>query len=127
MFDHVDFAVVDLARSRAFYVHALAPLDIVPLIDIRRADGREGTGFGIDTIPRFWIGGGAAVGGRLHLAFEATSRGAVVAFHAAALEAGGKDHGAPGYRARYGDHYYAAYVEDPDGHVVEAVCRLAGD
>jgi catechol 2,3-dioxygenase-like lactoylglutathione lyase family enzyme len=122
--DHLDFAVSDFARSRAFYVRLLAPLGILPLIDIRRADGREGTGFGIDPIPRFWIGKGEPVAGRLHVAFVASTREAVAAFHAAGLAAGGKDHGAPGLREQYGAHYYAAYVIDPDGHVVEAVCRV---
>jgi catechol 2,3-dioxygenase-like lactoylglutathione lyase family enzyme len=123
MLDHIDFAVGDFARSREFYLRLLAPLGIRPLIDIRREDGREGTGFGIHQVAHFWIGKGAPVAGRLHVAFAATSHDAVAAFHAAGLAAGGSDHGAPGMRAQYGDHYYAAYVRDPDGHVVEAVCR----
>lgn len=124
MFDHIDFAVADVARSRAFYVTALAPLGVVPLVEIDRDDGRHGTGFGgTDRIARFWIGGGAPVAGRMHVAFAATSREAVDAFHTAALAAGGEDHGAPGERPRYGSPYYAAFVRDPDGHVVEAVCR----
>jgi catechol 2,3-dioxygenase-like lactoylglutathione lyase family enzyme len=125
MFDHVDFAVADFSRSRAFYVQALAALGVVPLHDIKRDDGREGTGFGSNGCPRFWIGKGEPVVGRLHLAFEASSRGAVNAFHAAALSAGGQDHGLPGLRPQYGDHYYAAFVLDPDGHIIEAVCRRA--
>ncbi len=127
MFDHVDFAVSDLARSRGFYAKALAPLGIVPVMDIDRADGRRGTGFGTSGDARFWIGGGQPVAGRMHIAFVAPSRAAVRAFHAAALAAGGADHGAPGLRPRYGDPYYAAFVVDPDGHVVEAVCRHDGD
>jgi len=122
MWDHVDFAVVDVARSRAFYVASLAPLGIRPLVEVDRDDGRKGTGFGVD-LARFWIGGGVPVAGRLHVAFVAPSRAAVDAFHAAALAAGGEDRGTPGLRPRYGAHYYAAFVRDPDGHVVEAVCR----
>jgi catechol 2,3-dioxygenase-like lactoylglutathione lyase family enzyme len=125
MFDHIDFAVVDFPRSRAFYAQTLAVLGIVPLLDIKHDDGCEGTGFGIDGSPRFWIGKGAPVAGRFHLAFEASSRSGVDAFHAAALTAGGQDHGQPGLRPQYGDHYYAAFVLDPDGHVIEAVCRRA--
>ena len=123
MLDHVDFAVRDLALSRAFYVAALAPLGIKPLIEIKREDGRQGTGFGLDQVARLYIGGGPPVARRLHVAFAAHTRLAVDAFHRAALDAGGKDHGAPGLRQRYDAHYYAAYVTDPDGHIVEAVCR----
>jgi catechol 2,3-dioxygenase-like lactoylglutathione lyase family enzyme len=125
MFDHVDFAVADLPRSRTFYAKTLAPLGISPLVDIKRDDGRDGTGFGATAYPRFWIGKGTPVAGRLHVAFETESRDAVIAFHAAALSAGGTDHGAPGVRPQYGEHYYAAFVVDPDGHVIEAVCRRA--
>ena len=122
--DHVDFAVKDLAVSRAFYVAALAPLGIEPLIEIDREDGRRGTGFGHGEFAEFYIGGGRAVKGRMHVAFAAQSRVAVDAFHRAALAAGGIDRGPPGLRPHYHEHYYAAYVIDPDGHVVEAVCRL---
>jgi len=124
MFDHVDFAVRDLGTSRAFYAAALLPLGFRPLLETDRADGRRGTGFGRGEVARFYIGGGRAVDGRLHVAFEAQSRAAVDAFHRAALAAGGVDRGPPGLRPHYHEHYYAAYVVDPDGHVVEAVCRL---
>jgi catechol 2,3-dioxygenase-like lactoylglutathione lyase family enzyme len=126
MLDHVDFAVQDLARSRAFYVAALAPLGIRPVIDVARKDGRRGTGFGTGDTAQFYIGGGAPVAGRLHVAFAAPSRAAVDAFHRAALAAGGADHGEPGPRPSYDANYYAAYAIDPDGHVIEAVCRLEG-
>ena len=126
MLDHVDFAVQDFALSRAFYVAALAPLDIKPVIEINRDDGRRGTGFGLAEPAQFYIGGGHPVTGRLHVAFAAQTRAAVDAFHRAALDAGGKDNGKPGLRRRYDGNYYAAYVIDPDGHVVEAVCRFPG-
>lgn len=123
MIDHIDFAVTDLKRSREFYSRTLKPLGITPVMDINRRNGHEGTGFGRDFLPQFWIGGGSAVVGRLHVAFEAKSPEAVDAFHGAALEAGGSCKGKPGLRPRYGDSYYAAFVLDPDGHTIEAVCR----
>jgi predicted lactoylglutathione lyase len=123
MLDHIDFAVRDLAVSRAFYMAALRPLGIGPVIEIDREDGRRGTGFGRGELAQFYIGGGRAVSGRLHVAFAAQSRAAVDAFHKAALDAGGTDNGKPGLRLHYDEHYYAAFVIDPDGHVVEAVCR----
>lgn len=123
MLDHIDFAVSDLVTSRAFYVAALAPLGLVPILDVDREDGRRGTGFGSGEMGEFFIGGGEPVGGRLHVAFRAKSSSAVDAFHAAAIAAGGADHGRPGVRPAYGEGYYAAYVRDPDGHVIEAVFR----
>ena len=123
MLDHVDFAVRHLAKSRAFYVAALAPLRLVPVVDFEREDGRKGTGFGAEGIGEFFIGGGPPVEGRLHVAFVAETESEVNEFHAAALAAGGSDHGEPGLRLQYGYGYYAAYVRDPDGHIVEAVFR----
>jgi catechol 2,3-dioxygenase-like lactoylglutathione lyase family enzyme len=81
-------------------------------------------GFGLLPDPTFWIRTGNGIGGRLHVAFLANSRGAVDAFHEAALRAGGTDNGRPGLRPRYAEHYYAAFVLAPDGHNIEAVCRL---
>jgi catechol 2,3-dioxygenase-like lactoylglutathione lyase family enzyme len=123
MFDHIDFAVVDLAVSRNFYKTTLATLGIAPFMDIKTEEGREGTGYGRLTGEQFWIGKGEAVKGRMHIAFAAESRADVDAFHRAALDAGGVCKGAPGIRPVYGEHYYAAFVFDPDGHTVEAVCR----
>ena len=125
MLDHIDFAVSDLATSRAFYIQALAPLGIGSVMEIMRDDGREGTGYGRNSLPQFWIGGGQPVRGRLHVAFAAETRAAVDAFYVEALEAGGMCKGEPGLRPRYGDNYYAAFVLDPDGHTIEAVCRNA--
>jgi catechol 2,3-dioxygenase-like lactoylglutathione lyase family enzyme len=85
--------------------------------------GRRIIGFGSRTDPEFWLRDGEPIHGGLHLAFEASSRAVVDAFHAAAVQAGGKDNGAPGLRPRYADHWYAAFVLDPDGHNIEAVCR----
>lgn len=123
MIHHIDFGVLDFARSRAFYVRVLEPLGITPVMDIKREDGRKLTGFGTAPDPEFWIRTGRTPDVKLHIAFVANSRAAVDAFHAAAIVAGGKDNGAPGLRPRYAKHYYAAYVLDPDGHNIEAVCR----
>lgn len=123
MIHHLDFGVTDHARSRAFYVRALAPLGMAAVMDIQRDDGRALTGFGSLPDPVFWIRSGQPLAGRLHVAFAAATRAAVDAFHEAAIAAGGMDNGGPGLRPRYAEHYYAAYVLDPDGHNIEAVCR----
>ncbi|HEU4664220.1 MAG TPA: VOC family protein [Dokdonella sp.] len=125
MIDHVGFAVGDFARSRAFYVQALAPLGYAPVMDVTKeqSGGYEGTGFGRPGRPQFWIGTGEARGGSTHVAFAAETRAAVDAFHRAALAAGGRDNGAPGLRPHYHANYYGAFVFDPDGHNIEAVCH----
>ena len=125
MLDHIGFSVADLARSRAFYVAALAPLGYGPVMDITREQtgGYEGTGFGPSGRPQFWIGTGEQRSGRIHVAFVASDRAAVDAFHRAALAAGGTDNGAPGLRPHYHPNYYGGFVLDPDGHNNEAVCH----
>ena len=125
MIDHIGLAVSNHARSRAFYVQTLAPLGFVAVMDLTREQtgGYAGTGFGPPGRPHFWIGNGEAQDGRMHVAFTANSRAAVEAFHAAALAAGGRDNGAPGLRPHYHAHYYGAFVLDPDGHNIEAVCH----
>ena len=120
MVDHVGFAVSDYARSKAFYQKALAPLGLALLLE----PAGQAAGFGRDGKPFFWIEAqGEPVRGRLHVAFVIDDRATVDAFHAAALEAGGTDNGSPGVRALYHPHYYGAYVFDPDGHNIEAVCH----
>jgi catechol 2,3-dioxygenase-like lactoylglutathione lyase family enzyme len=120
MIDHAGFAVSDYERSKAFYAQALAPLGITLLMEPMG----QAAGFGKDGKPFFWVEmRGAAVTGRLHIAFQVDSRAEVDAFHAAALEAGGTDNGAPGVRALYHPDYYGGYVLDPDGHNIEAVCQ----
>ena len=125
MIDHLGFSVADFARSRAFYLQALAPLGYAPVMDVtkERSGGYEGTGFGPPGRPNFWIGTGETRSGPTHVAFAAPSRAAVDAFHRAALAAGGRDNGAPGLRPHYHAHYYGAFVFDPDGHNIEAVCH----
>jgi catechol 2,3-dioxygenase-like lactoylglutathione lyase family enzyme len=123
MLHHIDFTVADLARSRAFYEKALAPLGLSPVMAFTRDNGQQLVGFGTPPDPEFWLRSGEAIGKPLHVAFLAGSRAAVDAFHAAAIAAGGKDNGAPGLRPRYAENYYAAFVIDSDGHNIEAVCR----
>jgi catechol 2,3-dioxygenase-like lactoylglutathione lyase family enzyme len=120
--DHVSLGVRDLARSRAFYLAALAPLGIEIVEEV---DGRE-AGFN----PKgerggFWIGVGPTPPGPIHVAFAAQTRAQVRAFYQAAIAAGGRDNGPPGLRPQYHPDYYGAFVLDPDGHNVEAVCRAA--
>ena len=128
MFDHVGFSVADVRKSRAFYAKALAPLGYVPVMDLTAEQtGRyEGTGFGTDGRPTFWIGNGETRSGPTHIAFTAASRADVDRFYAAAIAAGGRDNGAPGPRPHYHANYYGAFVRDPDGNNIEAVCHAPG-
>ena len=117
--DHVSIQAGDYQRSIAFYTKALAPLGISGMLNFGGDDWHT-TGFG-DTRPFFWIGTGAALNGKLHVAFTAKSQTEVDAFYEAALAAGGKDNGPPGLRTHDHAGYYAAFVLDPDGHNIEAV------
>jgi catechol 2,3-dioxygenase-like lactoylglutathione lyase family enzyme len=119
MLDHIGLDVSDYERSRAFYVRALAPLGLRILMEPVPGVG----GFGAER-PFFWIGArGRPAQSGVHIAFGADSRATVDAFHAAALEAGATDNGSPGVREIYHPHYYGAFVLDPDGNNVEAVCH----
>ena len=120
MIDHVGFAVRDYGRSKAFYEKALAPLGMTLITE----PAGEAAGFGTGGMASFWLEArGKPVRGRLHIALAASSREQVDAFHAAAVRAGGIDNGAPGVRAIYHPDYYGAYVLDPDGNNIEAVCH----
>jgi catechol 2,3-dioxygenase-like lactoylglutathione lyase family enzyme len=127
MIDHMGFAVSELDRSKAFYDAALAPLGLTVIMTVTPEQTGKGRalGYGKDGNPFFWIGDNERVGEGTHVAFRVDSRREVEAFHAAALAAGGTDHGAPGLREHYGPNYYAAYVLDPDGANIEAVCYAA--
>jgi catechol 2,3-dioxygenase-like lactoylglutathione lyase family enzyme len=130
MIDHVGFAVSDYERAKEFYGQALAPLGYALLMEVRgetNASGFPAVGYGADGTPDFWIGAEGTTGKPvpLHVAFAVKTRAAVDAFHAAALAAGGKDNGAPGLRPHYHPHYYAAFVLDPEGNNIEAVCHAA--
>jgi catechol 2,3-dioxygenase-like lactoylglutathione lyase family enzyme len=124
MIDHITFGVADFGRSTAFYDRALAPLGIRRLFDVPKehTGGVEVTGYG-DQRPWFWIAEEDATRGKLHVALAAGSRAAVDAFHREAVAAGGRDNGAPGLRPYYHPDYYGAFVLDPDGHNLEAVCH----
>jgi catechol 2,3-dioxygenase-like lactoylglutathione lyase family enzyme len=116
MIDHVTLNVGDYDRSKAFYEEALKPLGYALQMEF----GSSG-GFGAERMPGFWIRGGEEPG-VAHVAFQSPDRATVDAFHQAAIAAGGSDNGAPGLRP-YHDSYYAAFVHDPDGNNVEAVCH----
>jgi catechol 2,3-dioxygenase-like lactoylglutathione lyase family enzyme len=128
MLDHVGIAVSDFAASKAFYVRVLAPLGIGLIMEVPpevTGNGTSAAGFGTQGKPYFWIGDGEGAG-RTHVAFAVPRRELVDAFHQHALAAGGRDNGAPGLRPHYHPDYYGAFVLDPDGHNVEAVCHLPG-
>ncbi len=130
MLDHLAVDVSDLARSRRFYAAALAPLGYVVTREAAAAVGfgvAEGEGRSRDPAGEFWIAVGAPPAPHIHFAFGAPSRAAVDAFFAAALAAGGVDNGRPGLRPRYHPNYYAAFVIDPDGYTIEAVCHEGAD
>jgi catechol 2,3-dioxygenase-like lactoylglutathione lyase family enzyme len=118
MIDHTGVGVSDVQRSKAFYGAALKPLGYELLMEFG-----DYAGFGVRPKPDFWIGQGPVNDPPVHVAFRAADRPTVDAFHAAALAAGGRDNGAPGPRPHYHQHYYGAFVLDPDGHNVEAVCH----
>ena len=128
MIDHTGVTVSDLARSCAFYEAALAPLGYAVrhrVKDIAIGFGAERDQHGgADPGGDFWIGKGTPQQPHVHVAFRAMSHAEVDAFHAAAIAAGGTDHGAPGNRDHYHSGYYAAFVLDPDGHNIEAVCHI---
>jgi len=115
MFDHVGLQVRDIAASARFYAAALAPLGHV-------ADG-SGSGFGPADAPALWLHA-SAIADRAgsHIALRAADRAAVDRFHREGLRAGGRDNGKPGLRTSYGPTYYAAFLLDPDGNNIEAVC-----
>jgi catechol 2,3-dioxygenase-like lactoylglutathione lyase family enzyme len=127
MIDHITLTVTDYPRSKAFYEKALAPLGIKLI-----AQYGVYAGFGLQSNPFFWIGAKApdfwtavhkAGVSPTHVAFNAKDRASVDAFYAAGIAAGAKDNGPPGPRALYHPHYYGAFVLDPDGNNIEAVCH----
>jgi catechol 2,3-dioxygenase-like lactoylglutathione lyase family enzyme len=120
---HIDLTVSNLERSCEFYVRALSPLSLSLLERHKHPDGIEVVGFGALADPVFWIRSGQPSVARLHVAFLASSRPSVDSFYREALGAGGVSNGAPGLRSQYAESYYAAFVLDPDGNNIEAVCR----
>ena len=112
MYDHIGLKVKDIDASTRFYEAALASLGFV----------RDGSGFGPKGAPALWLYEGGGNNAGTHVAFKADDRAAVDRFHKSGIKAGGKDNGAPGLRADYSLTYYAAFLVDPDGNNVEAVC-----
>jgi catechol 2,3-dioxygenase-like lactoylglutathione lyase family enzyme len=117
MLDHIMLRVKDYAESKRFYDEVLGTLGYRMLMEFG-----EGGGYG-DTKPYFWIGQSEDPHPRIHIAFAAKDHAAVDAFHARALKLGAKDDGAPGLRPQYHPAYYGAFVIDPNGHNIEAVCH----
>lgn len=118
MYDHIGFKVKDLAASLRFYEAALAPLGHVLC-----SQDDSGAGFGPAGAPALWLyASKAAKGAGVHIAFRAKNHEAIDRFHKQGLKAGGRDNGKPGLRADYSPTYYAAFLIDPDGNNVEAVC-----
>ncbi len=116
---HLSLGTNDFERAAAFYER------VMPTVGARKVLSFPGAVAYGKHFPEFWVqtpfdGGTAASGNGTHVAFVAASRESVDAFHAAALEAGGTDDGAPGLRPQYGPDYYCCYVRDPDGHKIEA-------
>ncbi len=118
--DHVGLLVADLAASRRFYTAALAPLCFALV-----REEKDGAAFGVEGADDFGINLNAAPTTRAHVAFVVETRAAVEAFYTAALAAGGRERSAPALRPEYHPAYYAAFVSDPDGNNIEAVCHTA--
>jgi catechol 2,3-dioxygenase-like lactoylglutathione lyase family enzyme len=124
MIDHLSIGVRDIARAKRFYDAALKPLGYACL-----SEGEGSLGYGGEAVA-FWVGAAERPvpsddRSGLHVCFAAPSRRSVDAFHAAAVQAGGRDNGKPGLRPDYGPAYYAAFVVDPDGYRLEAHCGAA--
>jgi len=125
MIDHISVGVSNFEASKKFYTQALAPLGYVLMREMspEQTGGKGVAGFGVPPMPDFWIRGGGANVPSIHIALSAANRSVVDAFYQAALAAGGSDNGAPGLRSHYHPGYYGAFVRDPDGHNIEAVCH----
>ena len=124
MIDHIGIPVSDYARSKAFYEKALGPLGYTLIKEVQQDQNNSpAAGLGARGKPDFWIGGEGGLNHPVHIALVANDRATVDAFYKAALAAGAKDNGPPGLRAHYHPNYYGAFVLDPDGHNIEAVCH----
>jgi catechol 2,3-dioxygenase-like lactoylglutathione lyase family enzyme len=119
MLDHVTIGVSDIGQSKKFYDQALHPLGIARLY----GDGERFAGYGVKPKAFFWIGLRGIPQTGAHIAFAAPDRATVDRFYQEAIAAGGRDNGQPGIRPNYHADYYGAFVLDPDGHNIEAVCR----
>ncbi|MEI5677486.1 MULTISPECIES: VOC family protein [unclassified Mesorhizobium] len=124
MIDHLGISVSNFDASKTFYDQAFAPLgaSLLYVVPPEYTGGKKVGGYGRER-PVFWLHEASPTGPGRHYAFTARSRAEVDAFHKTALAAGGKDNGAPGLRPHYHADYYGAFVFDPDGNNVEAVCH----
>lgn len=127
MIDHIGIVVSDFEKSKVFYNSALAAIGYALLMEFPKSvtGTTDVAGFGEPDKPDFWISRGTPGKSSTHIAFKVMNRNIVDAFYKAALEAGGKDNGAPGLRPHYHPNYYGAFVFDPDGNNIEAVCHEA--
>lgn len=127
MIDHTGVVVSDFDKSKAFYCNALRAIGYSLIMEFPASvtGHTDVAGFGEPPKPDFWISGGTPNRPAVHIAFRVSSREIVDAFYKAAMAAGGTDNGAPGIRAHYHPNYYGAFVLDPDGHNIEAVCHEA--
>ena len=125
MIDHLGLTVSNYAKSKEFYSKALSGIGYSLLMEVPAAITKttDVAGFGENNKPDFWISEASTSNSHVHVAFVVKSRAQVEAFYKLALEAGGKDNGAPGIRPHYHANYYAAFVLDFDGHNIEAVCH----
>jgi len=119
MLDHIMIDVSDYEKSRIFFEKALEPLNYKVVMEFGRA-----CGFGVNNKPYLWIREGKK-GQPVHIAFNSPNRKLVDEFYSFAMENGGVDNGKPGLRLHYHENYYGAFVFDPDGNNIEAVCHLA--
>ncbi len=127
MIDHTGVIVSNIQKSKAFYEKALTPISYSLLMELPASvtGHADVAGFGEAGKPDFWISSGTPNKPPIHVAFRVTSRVQVDAFYRAAIAAGGTDNGPPGLRPHYHPNYYGAFVLDPDGHNIEAVCHEA--
>jgi catechol 2,3-dioxygenase-like lactoylglutathione lyase family enzyme len=133
MIDHIGISVCSIARATEFYLKALAPLGYGIMMQVSAEETRHGAAISFGAPgeapdfqsgkPSFWVGESGEASGPLHIAFVAPIRATVDAFYLAAMKAGGTDNGPPGLRPHYHANYYAAFVLDPDGNNIEAVCH----
>ncbi len=125
MIDHTGVTISDATKSRKFYDAALAPLGYTVLMEVPKeyTGGKMVIGYGIAPKPDFWVNEGTPQKPHVHVAIRAETHKQVDEFYKAALANGGTDNGAPGPRPHYHENYYGAFITDPDGHNIEAVCH----
>jgi catechol 2,3-dioxygenase-like lactoylglutathione lyase family enzyme len=122
MIDHIGLRVSDYQLSKRFFLEALAPLGYTMMMEFDAPQGKS-CGMGIEGMPNFWLSQSESTTSSVHIAFNAVNRATVDAFYLAGMAAGGTDNGKPGLRPDYHKDYYGAFVLDPDGNNIEAVCH----